>query len=438
MSAAAGGTLSSENGRFETMRQTFLNRRNALKTLAAFAGAAALPHSVQASLLSTLQRNRILAETDRDANSRIALDAISSNEPIISYDTEYNLQRVLTYYRTLVTQGGWPELPQSVHGRILGHTDDSVRILRTYLKYTGDLARSASDSDVFDSEVDAAVRGFQARHGLKISGQVDEFTYWTMNVPAATRLNQLELNMERIRGLADMLEDRYVVVNIPAATIEAVQGKIVDQRHTAIVGRIDRQTPILESQIHQINFNPYWHVPTSIIRRDITKYMMEDPNYLANQHIKVIDSSGNTVDPSTIDWTTDEAVNYRLRQEPGAGNAMGHVKINFHNPYSVYLHDTPQQSLFGEIQRFESSGCVRVENVADLVTWILRDNGYDIIDVNAAFASGEREDVSVENPPQILTTYMTAWANQNAVVSFRDDIYEFDSAGKVAFENLSA
>ena len=113
---------------------------------------------------------------------------------------------------------------------------------------------------------------------------------------------------------------------------------------------------------------------------------------------------------------------------------MGHVKINFHNPHAVYLHDTPTKSLFGENRRFHSSGCVRVDDVVDMVAWILRDNGWDRSAVEATFASGERLDVSVENPVPIHTTYITAWANRQGTVSFREDVYEYDKAGKVTFE----
>src|SRR5690606_6159330 len=126
---------------------------------------------------------------------------------------------------------------------------------------------------------------------------------------AHTRLNQIELNLQRVRNLSGLLgNDRYVVVNIPAATIEAIETEQVVQRHTAIVGRIDRQTPILQSRIHQINFNPYWTVPRSIIERDIIPYMRENPNYLAEYRIRILDGSGREIDPAQIDWQTNEAV----------------------------------------------------------------------------------------------------------------------------------
>jgi murein L,D-transpeptidase YcbB/YkuD len=210
---------------------------------------------------------------------------------------------------------------------------------------------------------------------------------------------------------------------------------MVQRRHTAVVGRIDRQTPILKSRIHQINFNPFWNVPVSIIRRDLIKHMNENPNYLTEQKIRIYDNADRELQPTDINWQTEEAVNYRFRQDPGPLNSMGNVKINFHNPHAVYLHDTPTKGLFGDNARFLSSGCVRVDQVSDFVSWVLRDtSGWGAPEVGNVFASGERKDVDVRNPVELHTTYISAWANRNGVVSFRDDVYEFDMAGKVTFE----
>ena len=155
---------------------------------------------------------------------------------------------------------------------------------------------------------------------------------------------------------------------------EAVDGDTVARRHIAVVGKVDRQTPELTSRIHEVIVNPYWNAPESIVRRDIIPLVRENPNYLEENAIRILGPDGQEVDPMTIDWSTDEAARLRFRQDPGRINAMASVKIDFHNPYAVYMHDTPQQSLFNDIERFHSSGCVRVQNVRDLVTWILIDH----------------------------------------------------------------
>lgn len=386
------------------------------------------------SIWDMFARNRVLREADTVGASEAARALIATTEPVLSYDTAYNLQLAISQYEPFVAAGGWEEVPREVYGLRLGINRPAVIQLKRRLMSSGDMPVADRVDDLVDETTDAAIRTFQARHGLQLTGEVDEATFYAMLVPASTRLNQLYLNLQRVNNMAPTISDRYVVVNIPAATIEAVEASAVVQRHTAVVGRVDRATPILESKIHQVNFNPYWHVPKSIIRRDLIKYMNEDPMYLTKQNIHIYDGNGTEILPTQINWSTEEAVNYMFRQEPGAENSMGHCKINFHNPYDVYLHDTPTKALFGENARFHSSGCVRVEGVNELVAWLLRDNGWTLPQVDATFASNERLDVNLASQMPIHTTYITAWANRQGTVSFRGDVYEFDAQGKVTFE----
>lgn len=418
-----------------------LTRRKLLSTMAGFGAAATFAPGVFAqdgevdSLWDILAQNR-LRGTDTSENTAAALSAIDTNEPILSFDTANNLQFAIAYYEQIRAAGGWEPITDEVFKLTLGKDGRAVEALRRRLMWTNDIQPAKRIGRSFNEETDAGVRRFQARHGLQVTGVIDEATYYALATPIDVRLNQLYLNAQRISAFAaNLTEGRYVVVNIPAASIEAVEGGMVSQRHTAIVGRVERATPILTSKIHEINFNPYWNVPKSIIQRDLIKFMNEDPEYLTRYRIHIYDGNGNEIMPTEIDWTTEEAVRYQFRQEPGAENSMGHVKINFFNPHDVYLHDTPQKALFGENARFHSSGCVRVEGVDELVAWLLRDNGgWDLNSVDAAFGSNERLDVAVSNPVPIHTTYITAWSNRQGTVSFRDDVYQFDAAGKVTFE----
>lgn len=421
------------------MRQVFdpISRRTLLVGAAALGASTLFSSGVVAEELSIweqMARNRILRDTNRGGNTAEALKAIDTNEPILSMDTAYNLELAIRKYETVVGQGGWDPLPREIFRLVAGNKRRAVMNLKRRFVQMGDMAADTRITDTFGSEMDVGLRTFQARHGLIVDGKVGEETFYALAVPAEVRLNQLRLNALRVGTLAASLPERYVLVNIPAAVIEAVDASQVAQRHTAVVGRIDRQTPILKSRIHEINFNPYWHVPKSIIRRDLIRYMNDDPNYLANYKIHIYNGAGQELSPSAIDWSTDDAVQYAFRQEPGAENSMGHVKINFHNPHAVYLHDTPGKSLFGENRRFHSSGCVRVENVDSFVAWILKTNGgWDEGAINAVFNSNERLDVPVSSPVPIYTGYITAWANRQGVVSFRDDVYEYDAQGRVDF-----
>ncbi|MCE7029799.1 L,D-transpeptidase family protein [Jiella avicenniae] len=371
----------------------------------------------------------------RGSNAR----QVASNTPIFSNAALVSTQNAVGAYQGIVASGGWPELPANEKLRI-GAESAAVPLLRRRLAIAGDLAASAGSSTVFDTYVDAAVKRFQARHGLPADGVVGETTYKALNVPAQLRLNQLITNVARLQDMVGKdLGQRFVMVNIPAASVEAVENGQVVQRHTAIVGKVDRQSPLLESKITNLNLNPYWHAPASIVRKDIIPLMRKNPQYLEQSNIHIYDGNGNEIPPQSIDWNTDEAVKYLFRQDPGKNNAMASVKINFPNPYAVYMHDTPQQGLFSNLMRFDSSGCVRVQNVRDLIVWLARDEPtWDRQHIEQVIASRQRQDIDLTNPVPVYFTYVTAWATDPNVVQFRDDIYHRDGAEQLAMSELTA
>ena len=367
------------------------------------------------------------------ANTATAEGLVDTIEPVLSFDTSYNLELAIRNYEQFVAANGSWELPgPETFGLKLGVRRKAVAQLKRRLMINGDMPLEKRLTDEFDVGLDAGLRLFQARHGLAINGAVDESTFYALSVPTEYRLNQLRLNAARIGQWASALSERYVLVNIPAANIEAVEGARVVQRHTAVVGKVDRATPILNSKIHQVKFNPYWTVPKSIIQKDLIRYMNEDPEYLTKFRIRIFDGRGEERQPTDVDWSTDDAVQYTFRQDPGPENSLGRCKIDFYNPHDVYLHDTPQQSLFSENARFYSSGCVRVSEVRTLIEWLLRDNGWDGTAIETAFASGQQENVALKVQVPIHTTYITAWANRQGTVSFRDDVYGFDAKRLVA------
>ncbi|WP_339763598.1 L,D-transpeptidase family protein [uncultured Hoeflea sp.] len=367
-----------------------------------------------------------------DAKSSRSVAETATRHPIASADTIAFVERSIFDYQNLVAQGGWPFVPATKKLR-MGVDEPEVRILRQRLMASGDLDRNAGLSTAFDSYVDGAVKKFQARHGLPPDGVLGNYTYQALNVSADVRLGQLETNLVRLRSMSGFLGDRYVMVNIPAAQIEAVENGSVVLRHTAIVGKIDRQTPILNSKIHEVILNPYWTSPRSIIEKDIVPLMRKDPTYLARNNIRLFDNQGNEVPPEMVDWNAEKAPDLMFRQDPGKGNAMSSTKINFHNPHAVYMHDTPQQGVFNQLMRFESSGCVRVQNVRDLNTWLLRDTpGWNRQAIEATIASRENKVIELTTPVPVYFTYFTAWASQDGIVQFRDDVYQRDGVDELA------
>ncbi|MBL4598310.1 MAG: L,D-transpeptidase family protein [Rhizobiaceae bacterium] len=358
----------------------------------------------------------------------------STNIPIFSQQTPSFIEKGITEYQNISINGGWPVVPANKKLR-LGVEHKNVKVLRRRLIVSGDLDASSGGSSIYDTWVDGAVKRFQARHGLPADGVMGRYTFAALNIPASVRLGQLETNLVRLRSMSGFLGDRYVMVNIPAAQIEAVENGIVASRHTAIVGRITRQTPILNSKIYELNLNPYWTAPVSIVKKDLIPLMQKDASYLTRNNIQMFAPDGTEIFPAAVDWNSEEAVNYRFRQKPGKINAMGSVKINFPNPHAVYMHDTPQQSLFSRLMRFESSGCVRVQNVRDLITWIAKDTpGWSRRAIEQVIETGERLDVKLATPVPVYFTYVTAWSTKDGVIQFRDDIYQRDGVAELSIK----
>jgi murein L,D-transpeptidase YcbB/YkuD len=409
------------------------NRRAFLASLAAAAALVRQARAADDKVLEALieQNQRRGYGQGFDSASR-TIRMPQASLPTLSASTAETTAGAIGRYEGILAAGGWPIVPPAERLR-LGNKHPSVVALRKRLIVSGDLEQTAGAGDIFDSYVEAAVRRFQARHGISIDGVVRAETFKRLNIPCEVRLAQLKTNVARLRALSGNLGERYVMCNIPAARIEAVENGVAVSRHTAVVGRISRPSPELSSKIIEVNFNPYWTVPVSIVRKDLVPLMQKDPNYLGAEHIHIYDSHGSELQPSQINWNSNEAVNYRFRQDPGDFNSLGTVRIDFPSPYGVYMHDTPEKGLFGEDMRFHSSGCVRVQNVRDLVDWLLRDTpGWSRQQIDATIKSGERLDAKLAKPVPVYWVYVTAWATPDSVVQFRDDIYNKDGLGEYA------
>src|ERR1700758_3553973 len=348
--------------------------------------------------------------------------------PMLSPGTAEATRRAVEVYDRIVARGGWPEVSKVLELR-RGTRHSSVVELRSRLAISGDLDPNASavENDIYDSYLEEAVRRFQARHGLTIDGIVREATLVALNVPAATRRDQLKVNIERLKTLTGNLGPRYVVCNIPAARVEAIEQDVAVSRHTGVVGKPDRPSPEIDSKIIQINFNPYWTVPASIVRKDLIPKMQDQPEYLTDNHIRIFDAKHNELQPSQINWYSNDATSYTFKQDPGDFNSLGHIRINFPSEYGVYMHDTPLKNLFGDDFRFHSSGCMRVQNVRELVYWLLDETkGWSPQEIDQVIKSGDRKDAQITKPVPLHWVYVTAWAASDGVVQFREDIYGRD------------
>ena len=376
--------------------------------------------------------------------SRSAAALALSHEPTFDEGTAERIKQAALSYSDLAVRGGWPTIPTEAKFAIgvQGPNDD---LLRQRLIISGDLAADKT-AGPFDDSVAEAVKRFQIRHGLASTGTVTPRTLAALNVSVQKRVKQLEASLQRLENINFSFGQRYVVVNLPATFAEAVENDVVVRRYRVIVGKTEKPSPTLTAEITGVVLNPTWTVPSSIAKTEISAHMRKDPTYLSRMHMDVLDGHDNPIDPRSVDWSGTRTPNFTVRQQDGAWNALGAVKIDMPNPYSVYMHDTNQRNLFSDDYRFDSHGCSRVDNVRDLAAWLLSEEmaKWNRAAIDAAIATGKHQEIALPNKVPVAWIYLTAWMTRDETIQFRNDIYDQDeqlleaTAEEAAFFNQAA
>jgi len=349
-----------------------------------------------------------------------------SAEPLFDEGTYQRLKEALLSYSAIQVRGGWPSLAADAQ-LAPGGSGPSVALLRRRLAITEDLSAQQEAGDSYDAAVGEAVKRFQLRHGLEPTGSVNAPTLRALNVPVAARIKQLEASLERLLGMDFIFAERYVVVNIPAAFVEAVAHDKVERRYRVIVGKVDKPSPTLTAYITAINLNPTWTVPLSITKKEIFARMRKDPSYISRMHMRILGPHDEEISPQAVDWSSDRSPNFTVRQDSGNYNALGNLKIDMPNPYSVYMHDTDARRLFANDYRFDSHGCTRVDNVRDLAAWILDDvPGWNRAAIDAGIATGVLKVINLPRRMPVAWVYLTGWMTRDGTINFRDDVYKHD------------
>ena len=342
------------------------------------------------------------------------------------------LKQTLARYRDLSSRGEWPSVSRgpALKKKIVS---ERVSALRGRLAASGDLgADSAKVGDIFDDKLEQAVIAFQERHGLKADGVVGPATLSALNVPLKQRIRQIELNMERMRWIPDSIEQSSIVVNIANFGLDVLEkGKPVLSMK-AVVGKPFQRTPVFTAKMTFLVINPSWNVPASIAQKEILKKVKNNPQYLAEQNIKVLGMRGpqnKEIDPETIDWSgiTATTLPYRFCQKPGPLNPLGRIKFMLPNQFEVYLHDTPSKRLFSETVRTFSHGCTRIEKPLELAEYLMRgDPDWTRKKLEAAIDKGTEQTVILPRPLDVHFLYLTAWVDEEGVLQFRNDVYKRD------------
>ncbi|WP_345972828.1 L,D-transpeptidase family protein [Sulfurimonas diazotrophicus] len=337
------------------------------------------------------------------------------------------LRTALAEYRRIADAGGW-----STHAA--DYADDANVYRR--LAMTGDLVDPPSEDEAEETErLRDAVKRFQRRHGITADGIVGPVTSAKMAQSPSALMKKIRLNMERWKWLPPHNGGPYIIVNIPGFTLEVMQDDEPLLTMQAIVGRRERETPTFASMMRYIVLNPYWRVPVTILNEDLIPKLQTDPHYLAVKHIKIFAADdtdeSHPIDPMTIDWRQwreSDTSRYTFREDPGAKNPLGYVKFLFQNPYDIYIHDTPSQSLFKNGNGTFSSGCIRVRKPMELAHYLLALDDPDITykALLTQLLTGENRWVRLARPVPVYITYQTARVDEEGVVYFYNDIYKYD------------
>jgi murein L,D-transpeptidase YcbB/YkuD len=331
------------------------------------------------------------------------------------------LKTALQRYRKLADEGGWPELPAIARSQD-AEAEGYARLLRQRLAIEDEAA--GGEADLLES-----LRRYQRRNGLEPDGKIGARTLAALNVPAFTRVRQIVANMERWRWLPRALEARRIMVNAADATLELIEDNKVVLRSKVIVGTTAQRSPMFRTLATGVTVNPPWTVPNSIARNEILPRLRRDPNYLRSQNMIVLDGPRDDPNGLRIDWSRIPAGTfpYRLQQRPGANNALGRLKLEMPNPFSVYLHDTPGKRAFQGTDRALSHGCIRVEQILALASVALGGDATGALQALAgATATEETKYFAFAQSLPVYVLYWTATVDADGTVQFRRDVYGRD------------
>ena len=354
------------------------------------------------------------------------------------------LKNELRRLREIEQSGGWQKFDTGPTLRA-GMQHRQVVQLRRRLETTIDRVKGAlSVMDIFNQGLTEAVAHFQETNGLTVDGKVGPQTRQALNVTVSERIRQIRINMERWRWMPRTLGKRYMIVNMTGFELYIMDNGSSVLHMPVIVGRSFRSTPSFSGLVSQMEYNPYWTIPTNLALEDIIPKQMKDPSFFAKKSIRLFRGWGENVreiNPLTVDWDKLDMMDkdhfpYWLRQDPGSKNSLGMVKFLFSNPYEIYLHGTPDLHLFEQVVRAFSSGCIRVKDPVRLAAYLLNDDSQEMeeeILANIFLASNQSIILPVAIP--IYLVYWTAWVDQEGSLNFRHDIYGRDESLNIKFDN---
>ena len=339
------------------------------------------------------------------------------------------LFKALGSYQKMAEKKDWLRIPEKKDSLDLRTNSRFVQLLRRRLEKEDYLRRRVIfKSDSFDLEVIAALKDFQREHGIAETGFPGPQTLAALNISAEERVKQSEWNLQRWKSFHPPATE-YILVNIPNFEMQFYQKDKVILSMRVVVGKKDRQTPVFSAKLTHLVLNPTWHIPPTILRKDVLSNVQKNPFYLqaSNMRVYVRDSSGQRIEiaDTLVNWRTisSKQVPYEVIQEAGSDNALGQVKFIFPNTFSVYMHDSPAKKLFNAIEPLFSSGCVRLAEALTLASFLLEREGWSQERLSRVLQSGRTETVVLRQPVMVYLQYFTCWVDEAGRLQFRPDYY---------------
>ncbi|PRZ47962.1 L,D-transpeptidase family protein [Tritonibacter scottomollicae] len=362
------------------------------------------------------------------------LSGISSERPyaflqnLVPASPQYRaLMREKMRLEALLSAGGWGAIVP-VRKMEPGDTGPTVIALRNRLVAMGYLNPTATRS--YDLALEDAVRRFQDEHGLAVDGVAGEGTLNEINRPVTDRIKSVLVAMERERWLTPDRGDRHILVNLTDFAAKIIDDGEITFETRSVIGsnRSDRRTPEFSDVMDHMVINPSWYVPRSIITKEYLPKLKNNPN--AHSYIEITDNRGRVVNRNNVDFSqfTARSFPFAMRQPPSSRNALGLVKFMFPNKYNIYLHDTPQKSLFGREVRAFSHGCIRLQKPFEFAYALLaRQSDTPKQYFHQVLNSGKETKVTLETKVPVHMIYRTAFVSEDGRAEFRRDIYGRDA-----------
>lgn len=365
-------------------------------------------------------------------NLSLAIDQRSMAATLKSFEPRLDfyqlLQATLLQLRQLDEQYEFQRIPDDVVLKP-GMSHPNVVILREKLRQLGLWQGTTTAAQRYDDELVAAVKRFQAMHSLTADGVVGNNSFRELNTTYADRIDQVRINMDRLRWINNDRADHMVLVNIAGYELYYFVGGQMRWETDVMVGTIQNETPVFQSKMKYLVLNPTWTVPRSIISKSLFRKMQADPAYVTEHNYKLYDRDDQETNPAQMNWSSYSPGNfpYRVVQQPGPGNALGRVKFIFPNKHAVYLHDTPSRALFERTDRAFSHGCIRVQDPLHFAELLLDDKAkWPRSKIDAVVESGESQVVHLQQPLAVMLMYWTASISADGQIQFHPDVYKRD------------